>query len=200
MHDDSQSRNRSIDFWKFGRYVERPHPAGFFETHATLPFHFKTGSSIGGRNFYCLDRLQGKIRSALREHHLLAGFPGNKYFPVDVGQCRLHLRDLLFQWAFLVGSQNGSSLNARSRIHTGVAIKSFVAQRVVEREHLIVFTLGDRIVFVIVALSTAQRQSKDRFAKCLHSIRVVIGEVFLGDGSSLMGHHVVALKAGRDEL
>jgi dephospho-CoA kinase len=65
--------------------------------------------------------------------------------------------DLLSKMRHFVGLQNRSGLNTRARIDASVSVQALVADRVEEGEHLIVFALFDRIEFVIMTLSAAQR-------------------------------------------
>ena len=43
-------------------------------------------------------------------------------------------------------------------------------------------------------------EAEDGLAECFDAVDVIVGEVLLGDGAALVRVHVVALKAGGDEL
>ena len=88
----------------------------------------------------------------------------------------------------------------RARVFSTVAVEADVADRVEVGEELVVVLLEQRIIFVVVALGTAQSQAEHRLAERLHAIRVVVREVLLGDRPSFVRHHIVPLKARGDQL
>ena len=53
---------------------------------------------------------------------------------------------------------------------------------------------------MVVALRAGEGQAEDRFTEGLHAVGVIVDEVLGGDRATLVGVHVVALEAGRDQL
>ena len=51
-----------------------------------------------------------------------------------------------------------------------------------------------------MALGTAEGQPQHGLAQGLHAVRIVIQEILCGDGATLVGHHVIALESGGNEL
>ena len=91
-------------------------------------------------------------------------------------------------------------VDGRTRVVSGVTVEARIAQRIKVGEHLEVVLLADRVELVVMALCAAQREPEHCFAERLDAVGVVIHEVLGGDGAALVGVHVIALEAGRNEL
>ena len=69
-----------------------------------------------------------------------------------------------------------------------------------EREELVVLALRDRIVLVIVAAGAADREAEPDGRGRLDAIDDILDAILLVDDAGFVGHHVIAIEAGRDLL
>ena len=53
---------------------------------------------------------------------------------------------------------------------------------------------------MIVTLRAAERETEHGLTERLHAVRVVVGEILLGDRAALVRHHIVALETRGDQI
>ena len=58
----------------------------------------------------------------------------------------------------------------------------------------------DRVELMVVALRAAERAAKPSVGDRPHALRTIFGEILLGLGAALAGHHVQAIVAARRQL
>ena len=89
---------------------------------------------------------------------------------------------------------NDRRLVAAARLHAGVG-------RLIEvSEEAIVIALRDRVVLMVVALSTLHRQAEPHERRRLHAIDRIFHAKLFGDRPAFVGRGVVAVEAGGDLL
>ena len=141
----------------------------------------------------------GTLRAVLQPRALFLD-PGRQD-GVVAGRQRLAERgDPGLQAAFLVGAQHRLLGDGRTGVVAAVAVEPRVAERIEVGVELVVVLLADRVELVVVALRAGEGQAQDGFAQRLHAVRVVVEQVLRGDRATLVGVHVVALEARRDQL
>ena len=125
-------------------------------------------------------------------------------------KCVLHTLAVggnLFVYCFHFGLGSLSFGNVFAADHIdhgrGIAIAGlFAAVRVVVEEgvKLVVFPVGDRIIFMAVALGAFNAEAKKHIAGGFNAVDHVFNPVFFDDQAALVSSAVVAIEAGGDFL
>ena len=90
--------------------------------------------------------------------------------------------------------------NARIRTSAQIIDKSLFVQVVKHRENLVEFLLTNRVVFVVVATRTTQRQAHPNGAHRLYPVDHVLSTPFLVDRPTLGVDSMISIESGRQDL
>ncbi len=115
-------------------------------------------------------------------------------------QLRLQVANPLLQLLLLSRLFRRRQPQFGSRVLLLAAVDPLFRQLIEVREELIELALRERVVLVVVALSTPGRQPHPDGGGRADSVGDVFDAVLLRDDAGLFGDHVVAVEAGRDAL
>src|SRR5690606_16431555 len=119
----------------------------------------------------------------VHHHHIY----GISFLFIDEGQDSLGI---------LIGNPNKRGIRkiiGPGRLY-GIHLQSFFVYIVKKGVHLIVILLGNRIVFMVMAFGTFQRDAQNSGTQGIGPIHYVVKTIFFRDNPSFLGYGVVPVK------